>query len=329
VIDINTAELAHIFWAAPAWLLLLPLPWLIAFSMRDASATHNDVALVHPAPPRTPGMPAIKRRNWRWAQALGISLLVLAVARPQSLGDWLPQEPVGQRVVLVVDASASMNIDDFLLDGQPITRLEVLKGVVTRFVRARHGSHFGIVAFAGNAFTFVPITDDRQLVTSMLSRVQVGIADAGTAIGDALALALKQIREGHGPRPIVMLFTDGESERGQVRPREALALAKELQVPLYTVAVTGTVEQRLRTVEGKEEPTLREMAEQTGGHYYRAGDTAALEAVIRDVERLEKTVTPPPATRDVREWYVWPLWSGVFMLLLAQVLRDARKEQTL
>lgn len=326
----TVTELTQLSWAMPDWLWCLPLPWIMLLLVRRQPAAVDrvgDAVLAHPAPPQAP--PAISRKRWwPWLQALGMSVLLVALARPQSLGDWLPQEPVGQRVVLVVDASSSMNIDDFVLDGQAISRLDVLKGVVTRFVRARHGSHFGIVVFAGNALTLLPITSDRELVTSMLARVQPGIADPGTAIGDALALALKQIREGDGPRPVVMLFTDGEGEAGKVRPREALTLARELKVPLYTVAVTGATDiaqTHAGHVPGialtEQEPGLRDLAEQTGGHWYRAGDTAALEAVIRDVDRLEKTVTPPPVHRAVREWFVWPLWTGIALLVLAQTMR--------
>ena len=320
----------QISWVAAGWLLCLPVPWVLLLMVRRQPAGMADagkVVLVHPAPPQALPL-ASRKHGWPWLQALGISMLILSLAQPQTLGDWLPQEPVGQRVMLVVDVSSSMNIDDFTLDRQAVTRLDVLKGVVTRFVRARHGSHFGIVVFAGKALTLVPITPDRELVTDMLARVHPGIAEPGTAMGDALALALKQIRDGNGPRPVIMLFTDGESEAGTVRPREALTLARELNVPLYTVAVTGTADAAAVGVPGvtvaKDEPDLRELAEHTGGHWYRAGDTAALEEVIRDVDRLEKTVTPPPAHRAVRAWFAWPLWGGIATIVLAQLLRWRR-----
>lgn len=313
--------------AHPAWLGLL-LPLLVYAVLRwrhwHASREPASVALVHPqldllahSQVAQPG-----GQFTRWLDLLAQTCLVLALAQPQWIGAWLPETPQGREIVLLVDTSTTMGITDFEQDGQPVERLAVLKDIVTRFVGGRQGDRFGLIAFGSVAGTLVPPTFDPGLVRAMLARLQVGIAGGDTAIGDAIGLALKQLRAQPRLRPALILFTDGDSTAGDITPSEAVALARHMGVPIYTVQIGGDLfgagrpKAPANTVS---EPGLAQIAAATGGRYYQAGNRGALQSVIHDIGQREKTVVRPATRRVVQEWYWLPLLLAVGLLSLARL----------
>lgn len=317
--------------AAPWWLALTPLVWWFAWRARAVRPRRGEgLVLVHPDAEtlaRRPGRTRASRR-W-WLVGLGATLLLAALAQPRTLGPWITPPPLGRQLVLLVDASQSMSVSDFHYHGQRVQRIDVLKGVVTRFVRERRADRFALITFASRAATLVPMTADRTLVQGMLQRLQVGVIGDDTAIGDALVLALKQI-QAHGaggkdnaPRPAVILFSDGDNTAGQVRPREAVAIARQLGVAVYTVAIGGQAAGTPQS-NGQSAPIgLRAIARRTGGRYYRGGSAQALAAIMADIDRLEKTERPPATERRVTRWYPWPLAAGAALFLLAALPREA------
>jgi Ca-activated chloride channel family protein len=256
-----------------------------------------------------------------WNHA-AIALLLVALAQPQSVGDWIAEAPQGRDIVLLLDTSVTMDIPDFELDGRPVTRLSVLKSIMQRFVEARLEDRFGIVVFGSTAATLVPPTFDHALVTASLARIAAGIAGENTAIGDALGLALKQVDTRSRARPALILVTDGDNTDGELRPAEAVALAQRLAVPVYAVQVGGTAPPS--TAAPITEPGLRDIAALTGGRYYSAGTTSALRDVIHDIGELEQTIARPPTRRALTEWYLLPMLAAVALFTLGHLRRLRR-----
>jgi Ca-activated chloride channel family protein len=323
--------------AHPAWLLLLPLLLAAVWRAARKSADADDIGstgmvLLHPDLSPLPDERNTPPTSSRWYLALNGSallLLVLALAQPQRIGDLIPENPEGREIVMLIDTSKTMSIDDFELDGQRVERLAVLKGVVSRFVAARQGDRFGVIVFGTTAATMVPPSFDRELVTGMIQQVQVGIAGDNTAIGDALGLALKQLRERQALRPALILFSDNtENTAGDITPGEAVELARRMGVAIYTVQVgsdlfaAGRAPARADSLPA--EPDLRQIASLSGGRFYRADNSGALQAVVADIGKLEQTITRPSTRRVVEEWYWAALLLAVCLFSAARLLQIRR-----
>ncbi|MGC8854797.1 MAG: VWA domain-containing protein [Halothiobacillaceae bacterium] len=311
---------------AHPWLLLsLPVVLWLGWRWRAAAPaafSRAPLRLRHPALARlglgaTRTAPAARR----WLP-LVLALLVLAAARPQSEGGWLPPAGEGRDILLLIDASPSMSIHDMTLDGKSVPRMAVLKQAALGFINARLQDRLGLIVFSDAAATTVPLTFDRAVVAMQLARLTPGSTGAATAIGEGLGVALRQV-EGRTPPPVIVLFTDGDNTGGILRPREVLAYAQALGLRLYTVAVTP--EPALPTTDAGElrEPTLAEMSELTGGAAYRAGDADSLAHILAEIDRREPTTLPPPTERVKLEWYPAPLGLALLLLTLGQ-LRELR-----
>jgi len=309
--------------AAPLWLMLLPLALLPLWrGLRAREAQGHHTWLRHPD---ALGLGVAARSRGQgaapWLRVLALALALVALAQPRTPGEFIPQPVDGRDLVLVVDTSGSMLVRDYRADGQAVSRIEVLQGAVTRFIRAREGDRFALIALAEEAATLVPLTRDRQVVVQQLARLRAGVLGDDTAIGDGIALAVRQFA-GDGVRPAVILFSDGESNAGIVRPTEALALARAAGVVLYTVEITGGAA-GLEPVEG--EPGLADMAETTGGRYFHASSTRDLEAVVAAIDRLEAAQTGPlTGERLWRQWYPLPLGGALLLLAVTAVLAMGR-----
>jgi len=229
--------------AHPAWLLLLPLIALgFWFGARRAESALTTTHLVHPDLSALPDEAAQSKTTRRVQIALAFlaaCCLAAGLAQPQWLGPAVPEKPQGRDIMLLVDTSTTMSIDDFELDKQRVPRLDVLKGIARRFVAAREGDRFGLIAFGNHAATLTAPTFDQDLMLASLSRLQVGIAGEATAIGDALGLALKQVKtpgqSGDRLQPALILFSDGDNTAGEMKPAESVAAAQALGVKNYTV----------------------------------------------------------------------------------------------
>lgn len=314
--------------AQPLWLLPLPVVVWLAWWRGDARLAAGMV-LNHPGLGFDAATGETAPARWpRWFEVLAFALLLLALAQPREVGEWIAPPPEGRDIVLVVDTSQTMSIDDFQFPGRDATqkaeRLAVLKAVLARFVQGRAGDRFGVLAFGSTAATLTPPTFDHAHVIAQIERLQVGMAGDNTALGDALGLAVKQARQTR-LRPVVILVSDGaESNSGDLTPGEAVAVARQLGVAVHTLRIGGDLFAAGRSanvVEADPQPGLADIARLSGGQHWVVKSTDDAEQVINAIGKLEPTLARPARHRQTREWYWLALAMGAALLSLAQFTR--------
>ncbi|HQG32908.1 MAG TPA: VWA domain-containing protein [Deltaproteobacteria bacterium] len=230
---------------------------------------------------------------------LSLILLVIAVARPQMYNVSREVLSPGVDIMLCLDTSGSMRGLDFELNGKPATRLTAVKKVVNDFIMKRPNDRMGIVVFGQQAFTQAPLTMDKGLLLSLVDNMQIGMAGDSTAIGSALAISGKRLKDLQAPSKVVVLLTDGNSNAGEITPQEAANALKALGIKVYTIGVGGTGETPflMDTPFGKQlvyqrvdlnEDALREIAAATGGRYFLASNTDDLSKIYGIIDSLEK-----------------------------------------
>ena len=282
------------------------------------------------------GVSSARQARRRWLpdalRVLGLAFLVLALARPQQPHDVQEIRSEARNIMVALDISSSMKATDF----QPGNRLEVARGVLAEFARRREGDLLGLVIFAGRSFLQAPLTPDTDLLGEMLDRVDIGMLPDGTAIGNALALALGQLRELPATASAVVLITDGANNTGQPTPFVAAEAARALGVRIHTIGVSapdstaiddGFIWREGRTPDrltSSDEAVLRRIADRSGGRYFRATDPDALERIMTEIDPLERTEVRIAQTRDYRELYWLPLLPALLLLALEPVLRATR-----
>lgn len=297
--------------ARPAWLALLPLvaAWgALAWRRADGGAPVR--ALNHPALPlaEVGRLSAPSLRTPLVLRALAFALLVFALAQPRQVGDWIQPPPEGRDMVLLIDTSLTMSIRDFLHEGREVERLTVLKETLARFVDGRAGDRFGVIVFGSEVATLTPPTFDRQHAVAQIGRLQVGMAGPDTALGDALGMALKQVRT-RRLRPAILLVSDGaDNNAGSLTPAESLAVARHAGVAIHTLQFGSDPYAAGRAARGvaaepDPQPDLVDLARLTGGRHFAVADADDAARVIRAIDELEPTLSSPARHRQVREGY--------------------------
>jgi Ca-activated chloride channel family protein len=299
--------------------ILLPLPWLLRRLLPEA-ARSNEAAL------RVPSLGAFidldsggqlpHRKRWPlWLAAAGWLLMVGAAARPEWLGPPRELSVTGRDLMLAVDISGSMKVEDFLLSGRQVDRLTATKAVAGDFIERRSGDRIGLILFGDRAYLQSPLTFDRDTVTILLMESVIGLAGQYTAIGDAIGLAVKRLREQEERDRIVILLTDGANTAGAVSPLRAAELAAREGVTIYTIGI-GADAMSVQDFFGQrvvnpsaqlDEATLTEIANLTGGQYFRARDTDELAEIYRLLDELEPTEQEKQAFQPRLSLYYWPL----------------------
>lgn len=321
--------------AWPWVLLLLPLPFLVRRYLPAADSLQE-------AGLRVPGFSKFamltgraateQLLNWRfWMAAVAWVLLIVATARPQHIGDELDVPVSGRNLMLAVDLSGSMDQKDFELGSARVDRLTATKAVASDFISRREGDRIGLILFGERAYLQVPLTLDRETVKILLMEAFIGLAGEKTAIGDAITLAVKRIHEQDiaGDDQVLVLLTDGANTAGEIEPLKAAELASQVGMRIYTIGIGAEQLEIASIVGGRrrinpsadlDEATLTQIAELTGGRYFRAKDTAALQDIYRLVDELEPVEEPEAGFRPVRSLFHLPL-AGAFALaaLLAAV----------
>ena len=291
---------------ARPWLLVLLLLALAFWWWRrrkgvSPAAKYSDVTL--PAE-------AVRRRWWVMLppalRALALTGLVVAAAGPRIGGDTVEVKQEGIAIVITIDISSSMLAEDFA----PSNRLEVAKRQAVGFIRGRSADRIGLVAFAGEALTQVPVTLDYPVIEQAVMDLKIGSLEDGTAIGSGLATAVNRLRRAPDKSKVILLLTDGENNKGLIDPRTAAATAAAFGIKVYTIGVGTIGEAPIPTGRGLggfryellpvriDEPLLQEIAQKTGGRYFRAKDSEALSRIFRQIDALEKT--PIQITRYTR-----------------------------
>ncbi|MCC6318462.1 MAG: VWA domain-containing protein [Gemmatimonadaceae bacterium] len=257
-------------------------------------------------------------------RTLALAGLVVALARPRMAGRSAQSNSEGINIVIAFDISSSMLAEDF----QPQNRLEVARDKVKQFVQLRTSDRIGVVAFSGEALTQVPLTTDYPVVLAALENLQPGQLEDGTAIGTAIATAANRLRNAPGRSRVMVLLTDGVNNRGTIDPRTAAQAAAAFGIRIYAIGV-GTegmapvpvgrgvfgLRYENRPVE-IDDALLTEIAEQSGGRYFRARDAAALDRITTEIDQLERTPVRTRVYTRYVELYRWPLGIALAVLLL-------------
>ena len=260
-------------------------------------------------------------------------LLTLTLMRPQWLEPYTETRAEGYDLMLAVDASHSMEALDFTVDDVQVTRMAVLKGVLSKFIANRTGDRIGLIIFGSQAYTIAPMTYDLDAVRQQLVDVVPNIAGQGTAMGDAIGLGVKKLRDRPEGSRVLILVADGDNTAGSILPLDAARLAAQSGIRIYTIGVGSTLDS-VQIIEngrlvvrddlGMEEKVLRNIAGITNGAYFRATDTRALEEIYKRIDELEKTRAESRTVMIPHPLYPWTLGLGLVTLLALGMFPDGR-----
>lgn len=308
------------------WLLLILIPLIAWYVWKQRNA--------NPSLGVSTLQPFMRFRNsWKvWIihlcfalRMLAIACIVVALARPQSHDSLKNSRVLGTDIVLAMDISGSMSAEDF----KP-TRVAAAKDVATSFVNSRPNDNMGLVVFAGESLSLMPLTNDRAALVNAIANVNIGDLNDGTAIGDGLSSAINRISSGTAKSKSVILLTDGSNNAGDVPPVTAAQIAKQKGIKVYTIGVGTNGKIQIAdpygfsttTLETKiDEPLLKNMAQLTGGKYFRANDERMLRDVFKEIDSLEKSsIDVNSVTLTEEEFMPW-LWIAFGAFALSLLLR--------
>lgn len=313
--------------AYPHMFLLLVLPFVVRAVLPRADDNGGD-ALKIPFFDDVRDLRAAGVRPFsgglKWRRFLGGLIwiaLVAAAANPRWTGEPAKVPSQGRNLMLVLDISGSMQETDFVLQNQNVRRWDAVRAVADAFVKKRAGDRVGVVLFGERAYVYVPLTYDLKTVSALLDEADVGMAGSQTAIGDALGLALKTMSDVPAKSKVVVLLSDGVANAGAMKPSEAAGLAAKAGVKVYTVGAGSDVMQlsglfgMMQIPRGDEidEAGLREIAQKTGGRYFRAKDTAELARIYGEIDALEPVANDDVFVRPVKTLFYYPL-AAAFVL---------------
>ena len=310
------------------WLLLflLALP-LLAFQVRrDYQSTVHfpSLATLKTLRPSSvdlyAGLPFIIR-------FLAIALLIIALARPQEGHKSTEILSVGVDIMLALDTSGSMRALDFIEEEKRVTRLTVVKGVVSKFIENRPTDRIGMVVFGEQAYTQCPLTLDQGILQSFLSKLEIGMAGDSTAIGSAIGIAVKRLKDLDSASKIIILLTDGRNNAGTLAPIQAAQTAKTFGIKIHTIGVgtKGKAPFLVNSIFGQryvyqevdiDETTLTEISEITGGQYFRATDLESLQNIYKQIDEMEKSEVKVIDHSEYKELFHYFLVPGLIFLLL-------------
>ena len=319
----------NITFASPAFLwglLIIPaaIVWYVfRHKKQEASVRFSDTSGFAQLP-----------KSWRVAarhllfalQLAALGLLLVAMARPQSSSTNQTSNIEGIDIIIAQDISGSMLARDFKPD-----RLEASKKVAAEFVENRPSDRMGLVVFAGESFTQVPLTTDHGVMLNMLSELKSGMIDDGTAIGDGLATAINRLKDSKAISKVIILLTDGMNNSGSVDPYTAAEMAKIFGIRVYTIGIGtyGTAPYPVQTIFGGvqyqqvkveiDEKMLKAIADNSGGKYYRANNNQKLVEIYEDIDKLERSKIEVTEFRRVHEEF-YPLVAWALVLLLIEFL---------
>lgn len=322
-----------ISWLYPLAFLALPLP-LLVYWLAPASTRQQSPTLCIPdiSPYRAYTTDSVKGSFARWLRILVLVLawlaLVTAAARPQSFAAPIGVPVTGRDLLMGIDISGSMRETDLYAGNTRATRMAVVKQVAQEFVARRTGDRIGLIMFGSQAYVQTPLTYDHETVQHFLSEATVGLAGRSTAIGDAIGLGVKRLRDRPDASRVLILLTDGANSAGVVDPVEAAQVAARSGIRIHAIGVGsdqgrngfasafGTQRSEL------DETTLKEISDVTGGQYFRARNQQELANIYKEIDRLEPTEQDEQEFRPLDELFSWPLGAALGLSLLWAMLCD-------
>ena len=309
------------WWVVTLW----PLPLLLRWSLPPA-ARQQQSALRVPFFDQLRKISSKKRGTQKTSIRFTLfllmwCLLVLGCMRPQWLGELTDIPLTGRDLMLGLDISGSMREQDFEVRGRSVERMEAAKVVASEFVAQREGDRVGLILFGDNAQVQTPLTYDLDTVQHFISESLVGLIGQSTAIGDAIGLAVKRLKERPAKSRVFILLTDGANTAGAVTPLDAANVAKQYGIRIHTIGV-GAEEVVVRDLFGTrvvnpskalDEESLKEISAITGGKYFRARNTSEMVSIYDEINQLEPSEIDNLQQRPMSELYFWPL-SLAFLL---------------
>ena len=310
------------------WLLLLLIPLIVWYIVRLSKMQASfKLASVNAFKGVKPGLKVYMRHLPFVLRVISIGLIILVIARPQSVNSWEESESQGIDIVLALDVSGSMLSQDLQPD-----RLQAAKKVASEFVTDRRNDNIGLVVFAGESFTQCPLTTDHTVLLNLLNEIEFGLIDDGTAIGLGLATSVNRLKDSESQSRVVILLTDGTNNRGQIAPLTAAEMARSYGIRVYTVGVgtKGMAPTPVQTPFGVrmqnmavdiDEKTLTEIAAMTGGQYFRAQDTEGLRQVYEEIDEMEKYLISVQNVTQRQEKFLMFALAAMAFILLELILR--------
>ena len=308
------------------WLFLIYVPMIAWYIWKQRTAhAALEVSTVHPFARLKRPMKQYMQHLQFVLRLLAIGCLIVVLARPQTRDAWQKSRTEGTDMVIALDISSSMLARDFKPD-----RLEAAKKIAAKFINGRESDNMGLVVFAGEAFTGVPMTTDRAALTNYVTALSREMLEDGTAIGDGLATSINRIKDGKAKSKSIILLTDGSNNTGIVAPLTAAEIAHKMGIKVYTIGVgtNGTAPYPQVNMFGRieyvptpvviDEETLKQVASITGGKYYRATNNKVLSEIFDEIDKLEKTELDVRHFSHTEDNYLpWALAAlGIFLLEL-------------
>lgn len=305
-----------------AWLLLLlPLPLIFRKKQQTVEIRgHLHLPGVSEnGTEQTQQQPHSRKAYW-----LVWILLIIAVARPLWMGEPIELPSKGRDLMMAVDLSGSMQIEDMVLNGQAVDRFTMIQHVLSDFIERRKGDKLGLILFADHAYLQAPLTQDRRSVAQFLNEAQIGLVGKQTAIGEAIALGVKRFDLVGESNRILILLTDGSNNSGAISPEQAAAIAAKRDVKIYSIGVGADVMER-RSIFGTErvnpsmdldENQLTSLAQTTGGRYFRARNSEDLEQIYQEIDKLEPISRDQLSYRPQSDLFYLPLAVALLITIM-------------
>lgn len=308
-------------------LLLLPIVFWYIWELRKSDASMQVSAIS-----KLKGYPKTLRMKFRHLpfilRTLAIGLLIVAIARPQSSSNWRTENKEGIDIMMALDISGTMQAEDL----RP-SRLEAAKNVAIDFIQSRPNDNIGLVVFAAESFTQCPLTSDHSVLINLFNGIRYGLINDGTAIGLGLANAVSRIKDSKAKSKVIILLTDGSNNQGDIAPITAAEIAKTFGIRVYAIGVGshGTINMPVQTpfgvryqqVESEfDEKNLKDIAEMTGGQYFRATNNAKLRAIYQEIDQLEKTKISVKEFSNKSELYFLFALLAFLLLFAENLLRN-------
>ena len=314
-------------WAYPLAFIVLPLPLLVYLFGPAANQGRSPVLRIPDVSPyRAYLSTSVKKSSRHWLRIVLLALawlaLVTAAARPQTYAESIGVPVTGRDLLMCIDISGSMRETDLYAGNTRATRMAVVKQVAQDFVERRAGDRIGLIMFGSQAYVQTPLTYDHKTVQHFLAEATVGLAGRSTAIGDAIGLGVKRLRDRPEASRVIILLTDGANSAGVVDPVEAAQVAASNQIRIYSIGVgsdagTDIFNGAFGTQRSElDETTLRAISDATGGQYFRARNQQELANIYREIDRLEPTEKEEQEFRPLDELFAWPLALALLLSML-------------
>ncbi|OQY02667.1 MAG: magnesium chelatase [Desulfobacteraceae bacterium 4572_130] len=317
------------------FVFLLAIPLSIFFKVKKEKHINLKVSSIIFKAPSLKSFFLVFSQILPYLKYFAVILLIIALARPQ----WGTKKNIithGINIILALDLSESMAALDFKLDGSIVTRLEAVKNVVNDFIVKRDGDRIGMVVFGSYAYTQIPLTRDYNTISFVLDKLEIGAAGPSTAIGDAIGISLKRIRDIKSKSNIIILLTDGKNNSGEISVKTATDIASGENIKIYTIGVGEKGRAPFLVKDGfggeryiyqrvdMDHTTLKNIADKTNAEFFAARDTKSLKEIYDIINKLETTEVEVKTWAEYNELYLWFLISGFFILCIYIVFTNTR-----